>query len=63
VIPKSQNPVVVISEPFVPDHISRAIRVLTTVGFKDEATLTANEIDRIRPDWLLSNKFESVQSP
>ena len=59
-IPKSQNPVVVTSEPFVPDFIPRTIRVLAAVGLDDETTLVANEIDSVRSDRLLSYEFKSI---
>ncbi len=49
VIPKPQNPVVVVGEPFVSNLISHTIGVLTAVSFNDKATLTTDEIDRIEP--------------
>jgi hypothetical protein len=50
-----------VSQPFVSDLISRTISVLTAIGFHDKAALTADEINRIRPDRLLPNEFESIQ--
>jgi hypothetical protein len=50
----------VIGKPFVPDPVSRAFRVLTAIGFDNQATLTADEIDRIGSERLLPNEFKSV---
>ena len=61
VIPKPQNPVILIGQPFVSDLVSRIVGVLTAIGFHDQAALATNEIDRIRPEWLLPNEFESIQ--
>ena len=59
-IPKSQNPVVVTSEPFVSNLIPRTVGMLAAIGLDDETALAANEIDRVRPDWLLPHEFKSI---
>jgi hypothetical protein len=61
VIPKPQNPVVMIGQAFVSDLIMRTIRMLTAIGFHDKAPLTTNEVDRVRPERLLPNEFESIE--
>jgi hypothetical protein len=62
VIPKPQNSIVVIGEPFVANRVVRIVRMLSSINFNDETSFAANKIDRIRTDRLLSDKLVSVQS-
>ena len=61
VVPKPQNSVVVIGEPFVADRVMRVFRMLPSINFNNETTFAANKIDRIRTDRLLPDKLVSVQ--
>jgi hypothetical protein len=61
VIPKSQNPVIVVGEPFVTNYVPRIVRMLPSIDFNDEAAFAANQVDRIKTNRLLSNELKSIQ--
>jgi hypothetical protein len=61
VVPKSQNTVVVIDEPFVANHVARVVGVLASIQLNNETTFTADEVDSVGTDRLLPHKFVTVQ--
>src|SRR6202035_5446085 len=61
VVPKSQDAVVVIGKPFVSNYISRIIRMLPSVDFNNEATVTANKIDDVGTNRFLPDELVSIQ--
>jgi hypothetical protein len=63
VIPEPQYPVIVIDKPFLANGIERVFRVLPSINFNDKTTLAADQIDRVRTDRLLPDKFITVEAP
>jgi hypothetical protein len=63
VIPEPQYPVIVIDKPFVANRIARVVRVLSSINFNDKTTLATDQIDRVRTDRLLPDKFITVETP
>ena len=61
VVPESQDTVVMIDKPFVANHVVRIVCVLPSVHLNHQTKLTANKVDRIRTDRLLSDEFVPVQ--
>ena len=61
VVPKSQNTIVVIDEPFVANHVARVVGVLASIQLNNETTFTADKVDSVGTDRLLPNKFVTVQ--
>ena len=57
VIPEPQDAVVARAQPLVADQVFRTIGVLPAIDFDDQSAVTADKIDRVRPDRLLTNKF------
>jgi hypothetical protein len=62
IIPKAEDAIAVLDEPFVSDSIALALRVLTTINFNDEPMFATNEVSDVRPYGLLANEFESIQA-
>ena len=62
VIPKSQDPVIVISQPFVSDGIASVIRMLPAVYFDNQAAFPADEVHSVRSDRLLPNELVPHQA-
>ncbi|MDI3469307.1 MAG: hypothetical protein OJF62_001370 [Pseudolabrys sp.] len=48
-----------IDQPLVPQSISLIVRMLSAVKLNGQSSLSANKVDRVRPDRLLTHKFES----
>ena len=61
VIPKSQDPIVSVDQPFVTYGITKAVGMLPAIDLDDQTGFAADEIYRVRPDGLLSDKFIAVQ--
>jgi hypothetical protein len=61
VVPKSQDPVIMISKPFVTGNITRVVSVLPSIDFNSETTFAANKIDGVRTDRFLPNEHVSIQ--
>ena len=62
VVPKSQDTVVAISEPFIANGIARIFRMLPAVDLDNQAAFTADEIDDVGTNRLLTNKFMTVKT-
>ena len=62
VVPKSQDAVVMIGKPFVANHIARAVSVLPSIHLNNQTAFAANEVDCVRTDRLLTNKFIAVET-
>jgi hypothetical protein len=62
VVPKSENSVLVVSEPLVANGVATAFCVLTAVHLHDQAAIPAYKIHSKWPDRLLSDKFVSARS-
>jgi hypothetical protein len=60
IIPEAQNAIAVIRQPLIADGVAFVISVLTSVDFDHQPPLSANEIDNVRTNRLLANKFESA---
>lgn len=66
VIPESDDAKAIGCEAFCPCAIIgflRRVAMLIAIEFDDQFCLEADEIDDIRPDWLLTAKLESVKLP
>ena len=61
VVPESENLVVVIGKPLVSEHIARVVGMLPPIDLNNNATLPANQIDRVGTNRFLPNKFEAVE--
>jgi hypothetical protein len=48
-------------QPLIAASVLNAVRVLTTVDLDDQSPSTANKIDNVRADWLLSDEFAAFQ--
>ena len=61
VVPKSQDAIVVIDKPFVANDVARVIGVLPAIHLNDETAFTADQVDRVGTDRLLTNELEIVE--
>ena len=61
IVPEPHNPVFVIDKPFVASCVARVVSVLPTINFNYKATVAADNIDRVRTNGLLPNKFIAAQ--
>jgi hypothetical protein len=61
VVPKSQNTIVMVNEPFVANSIACVVGVLPAVYLDDQTMFAANKINRVRTDRLLPNEFVAVE--
>lgn len=61
IIPKAQDAVIAIGEPFIPNGVALAVSMLATVDFHDQAPVATDEVDRVGSDRLLSNEFVSIE--
>jgi hypothetical protein len=61
IVPKSQHAVTTVNQPLVANHIAFAGRVLTAVDFNNKPPLTANKINYVWPNRLLTDKLASIQ--
>jgi len=59
IIPDAQNTISLIGELPVSFGIPPIYGVLTTIDLDNKTALTADEIHRIAPDWLLTHKLEA----
>jgi hypothetical protein len=57
VIPKSQNPIIVVRKPFVANGIAQIVSVLPTIYLNHQTTFATHKIDGVEADRLLSNEF------
>jgi hypothetical protein len=57
VVPEMQHAITVISQPSVAHSIAFVDRMLAAVEFDDQPLLATNEIDDIRSDRFLPDKF------
>jgi hypothetical protein len=56
VVPKSQDAVVVIDQPFVANDVARIVRVLSSVDFNNQTAFATNKVGCVRTDRFLTNK-------
>jgi hypothetical protein len=61
IVPKSQDAIVMIGEPFVANHIARVIGMLATVYLNNETTLAADKINCVRANRLLPNELVTIE--
>jgi hypothetical protein len=62
IVPEPQDPVSVIDKPFVPDHVARIVRMLTSVHFDDETSFAADQINNVWADRLLPDELVTVEA-
>ena len=63
VVPDAQDPITEGRQIGVALLIGSGVRVLPTIKFNDQAPVTAGEVDIVRTDWLLADKFEPAKLP
>jgi hypothetical protein len=61
IIPETEYSIAMIGKPLVAENIALAGGMLATVNFDDESLLPADEIDNVRADRYLADKFKIVQ--
>jgi len=49
-----------IAEPFVPNCITLAFRMLSAVDFNDEPALATDKISNVRPYRFLAHELETI---
>jgi len=49
----------VISQPTISNSVAFVRCVLTPIDLDYEPPLSANEVDNVRADWLLTDEFET----
>ena len=57
VIPDTQNSIVVLTQPTITRSIGKAVRVLAAVNFDNQTFFSADEIDDVAANSVLSNEF------
>ena len=62
VVPKPNNPPAALLEPRGAPLVVFVIRVLTAIGFDDEAAFKANEIDDEGAEAMLAAEFEAGEA-
>jgi hypothetical protein len=62
IIPKSQDPVIVIGKPFVSNHVTRVVGMLSSVQLDDQPVLAADKINYVTTNRILTNEFVTVES-
>jgi hypothetical protein len=50
-------------EPLITHDVASALGVLASIDLDDNPFLSADKVDHIRPDWLLTHEFEPAQRP
>jgi hypothetical protein len=61
VVPETQHLVSALYQPLIARSIAIAQRVLTAINFNHEPPLAADEVNNIRPDRMLPNKFATIE--
>ena len=61
VVPKSQDLVVVVGEPFISDGVASVVRVLPAVYFHNQTAFPADEVNGVRSDRFLSDELISTE--
>ena len=57
VAPQPQDSVIAVLQPFVANRIARAVSVLPAIHLDNETIFSAQEVDGVGPDWLLSDEL------
>ncbi len=61
VVPESQHGIAVISQPSIPNSISRAVCMLAAIDFYYDAAFTADEVNDVWAKRCLAYEFESAE--
>ena len=59
IIPEAQDAIAVIGQPTIPNSVAFVCCMLTPIHLDYEPLLSANEVDDVGADWLLSNELET----
>jgi hypothetical protein len=62
VVPKAKHFEAMLDEPTVADCVTLVGGVLAAIDFDDEPCFAAQEVDDVRTDRLLPDKFMSIES-
>ena len=61
IVPKPQDSVVVVGEPFIANSVTLAVGVLSAIDFHNQAAFATDKIYGKGPDWLLSDELVTIQ--
>jgi hypothetical protein len=61
VVPKSQDAIIVIDQPFVPNCVTWVIGVLASIHLDDKTVVAADKVDCVRTKRLLPDEFKTAQ--
>ena len=63
VIPEPQDTEPMFDEPLIADGVASVLGVLAAIDFDDKPFLSADKVDHVRPDRLLTHEFKSAERP